>query len=215
MKSRWDIAGPEGLAFFGRATATTTHELNNALGIINENAGLMEDLLLMAEQGMSVDPDRWTAIVGRISRQVNRAGLIAKRLSRFAHSVDSQRTDADLGPLLELAISLSRHTLAEHACAAEVETNDESVTLKTSAFHFLNLVCRCLAFAGPLATPARKIVLNYRYAGKESVSIIFTGIALGVQDGFPGKTELALLDMLGGKIIAGEQKDALVMEMPA
>ncbi|MCP3901564.1 MAG: sensor histidine kinase, partial [Desulfobacteraceae bacterium] len=38
-------------AFFGKITASITHEIQNVLAIIKENAGLMEDFLLINQSG--------------------------------------------------------------------------------------------------------------------------------------------------------------------
>ena len=40
-----------GLQFFGRMSASISHEIKNVLAIINENAGLLEDFSLMADRG--------------------------------------------------------------------------------------------------------------------------------------------------------------------
>jgi len=58
VTSRMDINGENALKFFGKMTASISHELKNVLAIINENAGLLEDLCAMAEKGRPVDPVR-------------------------------------------------------------------------------------------------------------------------------------------------------------
>ena len=40
------------LQFFGRVSASISHELKNVLAIINENAGLLEDFTLMGDRGI-------------------------------------------------------------------------------------------------------------------------------------------------------------------
>ncbi len=41
----------DGLRFFGMINASISHEIKNVLAIISESAGLMEDLLLLAQKG--------------------------------------------------------------------------------------------------------------------------------------------------------------------
>ena len=57
-----DIIAETGLQFFGRISASISHELKNVLAIINENAGLLEDLTSMADRGKPIDSARLKAI---------------------------------------------------------------------------------------------------------------------------------------------------------
>ena len=72
-----------GVRFFGKMTASATHELKNTLAIINENAGLLEDLSMIAQSGNSLSSERVHDISKRVSRQVKRADVILKRLNRL------------------------------------------------------------------------------------------------------------------------------------
>ena len=49
MNNQWDIIGGEGLQFFGKMSASISHEIKNVLAIINENTGLIEDSDLTKE----------------------------------------------------------------------------------------------------------------------------------------------------------------------
>ena len=201
MEMHWDIAGPAGLRFFGRMTALTTHELNNCLGIINENAGLLEDLVLMAGQGREVDPERWLVLSERISGQVRRADAIIRGLNSFAHSVDSDRTEADIAALLEVTVSLSGRLLAGDRVRAVLDRPAEPVVVTTAPFHFMHLVGRCLAFvARHAAEPDREIRISCASAGEGGVAVILGGLEPSAGAEFPGRVEQELLAGLGGSI---------------
>jgi hypothetical protein len=43
MSAKLEIVAETGLQFFGKMTASISHEIKNVLAIINENAGLLED----------------------------------------------------------------------------------------------------------------------------------------------------------------------------
>ena len=62
MVDKTRIIAETGLQFFSQISASISHELKNVLGIINENAGLLEDLTLMAERGVPLDPVRLKAM---------------------------------------------------------------------------------------------------------------------------------------------------------
>src|SRR4030067_193492 len=78
----------KGLAFFGSITASFSHEINNIMAIIGELAGLMEDLLRVADLGHPPQLERFRRVSERIGTQVKRGEEMIKRLNRFAHTMD-------------------------------------------------------------------------------------------------------------------------------
>ena len=82
MKTQGDMIGEQGLKFFGKMSATISHEINNALAIINENAGLMQDFTHMVDKGIPLDPKRLNTLAGKIIQQVRRAEGIVKNLKQ-------------------------------------------------------------------------------------------------------------------------------------
>ena len=84
-----------GLQFFGQISASISHELKNVLGIINENAGLLEDLTFMADRGVPLDPVRLKAMAESVKKQVGRANAIIGNMNRFAHSADRSYCTVD------------------------------------------------------------------------------------------------------------------------
>jgi len=215
MNINWEIAGPAGLSFFGKITASTTHELNNALGIINENAGLLEDLMLLQEQGAEVDSARWITIANRITAQVDRADGITRRLNEFAHSIDGDAVPVNVGLFLEQVTALSVRLLAEYAVKAEVSPSTESVEITTAPFLFLHLIGRCLEFAGRNADRDKKIWLTYGRGKTDTVFVLLSGLSLTGRESFPGSVDNALLEAVGATIQIVGQQTGLLLEMTA
>ena len=56
MNQKAQTSNDKGLRFFGKITASVTHEIKNALATINENAGLMTDYIEMAARGRPLEP---------------------------------------------------------------------------------------------------------------------------------------------------------------
>ena len=88
-----------GLRFFGKVTASVTHDVKNSLATINENAGLLTDYAAMAARGKPLDPERVNALAVRIMDQVKRADALLKNMNRFAHSVDDSLKKVDLNEI--------------------------------------------------------------------------------------------------------------------
>lgn len=98
------------LRFFGTVSASVSHELKNVLAVINEAAGLLEDLALMAGRGMPLDPERLARAATTILGQVRRGDAIVRAMNGFAHlpdePEDAPRGGTDLTATLTLAVSL-------------------------------------------------------------------------------------------------------------
>jgi len=129
MDVKLTVLGETGLRFFGKMSAANAHEIKNALAIINENAGLLEDLVLFAEQGAPLDPERLKRLAKTIKQQVARADEIAKSTNRFSHSIDQEHGPADLGQSIALIKTMAmrfatqRHIGIEIVPSASFDTN--------------------------------------------------------------------------------------------
>jgi C4-dicarboxylate-specific signal transduction histidine kinase len=202
MSSDWELIGRTGLTFFGKMAASISHEIKNVLAIINENAGLLEDITLMAERGTPVDPDRLKTQAVRIKNQVRRADGIVKNMNKFAHSVDESLMSVDLAELSELLAALSGRFAYSRGVKLESATVGSSATIRTNPFLLENLIWLCLDFAMDMAGSGKTVGL---IAEKTEVGgrIRFTQLeALGEPpaDRFPGKVEKALLAVLKAQI---------------
>lgn len=96
-----------GLNFFGRISASVTHELNNVLAIIEQTGGLLEDLLASHPEGRSIAREQLEKIAGRIEEQSARGTEIVKRLNMFAHSIDESNESFELTPTIENLCALT------------------------------------------------------------------------------------------------------------
>lgn len=141
-----DEIGGAGLKFFGKMSASISHEIKNVLAIINENAGLLKDLSLMAEKGLEMSPQKVGLKADKIRALVNCGDGIIKRMNRFAHSIDQDRQETDLNNLIKLMIGLTERLAAIRAVKLELAPSSVSVVVTTSPFHLENLVCLCLEF---------------------------------------------------------------------
>jgi signal transduction histidine kinase len=215
MSSDWELIGREGFVFFGNMTASISHEIKNVLAIINENAGLLEDITLMAEKGMPIDPEKVKTQAGRIKNQVRRADGIVKNMNKFAHSVDESLTSVDLAELSELMAALSGRFAYMRGVKLEPASMGSSATITTKPFLLENLVWLCLDFAMDMAGRGKTVGLIAEKT-EDGGRIRFTQLdALGEAptDKFPGEVEKALLAALKAQITKDVEAGEIVLSI--
>ncbi|HEU6438751.1 MAG TPA: sensor histidine kinase [Nitratidesulfovibrio sp.] len=107
-----DGAGDAAHECVGCLAASATHELQNALAVIRESAGLMQDLVSLCGEGLP-HRDRLCTMLSLIQEQVARGGDLAWNLNRLAHAWEEDGEAArDLGAVLDEFVALARRGCA-------------------------------------------------------------------------------------------------------
>ena len=154
------VIGRAGLEFFGRMCASISHDIKNVLAVVNENAGLLEDLCAMADRGKPIDISRLKRLAADVKAQVRRGDGIASGMNRFAHSVDASVVRLDLAEVMELLKTLSLRFASMKGAAFHLLPPQPAATVTTAPFLLLNLLWLCLEQATAAAGPARTVELT-------------------------------------------------------
>lgn len=88
----------------GTLAASATHDLQNALAVIRESAGLMQDILHLAGDALPRG-ERMKALLATISDQVARGGELALCLNSLAHAWEEE--NGDLGRVIDEFVVLA------------------------------------------------------------------------------------------------------------
>lgn len=203
MDQQADVLGKSGLRFFGEMSAANAHEIKNALAVINENAGLLRDLVYMAEKGASLDPLRLKRLAQTIEKQVARADHIAKSSNRFSHSVDKDQKAADLEQSLILVVDMATRFATLRDVHLKVEPCARSITLPVKPFLLLHLLWICLHAA--IKASASGNVLTVRAGRAKGATEIRYGPLPELTDAFAAGLRLmpemvALLNAMQGAV---------------
>ncbi|MFP7753639.1 ATP-binding protein [Thermodesulfobacteriota bacterium B35] len=100
------VARSDKLASIGRLAAGVAHEINNPLAIINEKAGLLQDLLRYDDRYR--EDERLLKITDDIIAAVQRAGTITHRLLGFARKMDTSVLAMDVEHVVREVVSFVR-----------------------------------------------------------------------------------------------------------
>ena len=215
MVDKTEIMPETGLQFFGQISASISHELKNVLGIINENAGLLEDLTLMADRGVPLDPARLKAMAAGVKKQVGRADAIIGNMNRFAHSADQSIATVDLAQTIELAMAVTARFAVMRGVALDLQLPENPVALQTAPFFLINLIWQCLEFSMSASGDEKQVVLVAEEADG-SVRIRFrrlAGLSAALLDTFPSDREKNLLEMLAVELKVEPDGNEIVLEL--
>ncbi len=139
-----DLIGKIGLKFFASAIASISHEIKNRIAVINEQAGLLDDLLLMHEQGRELEPERLKRMADSVKKQVAIADSIIINMNRFAHTLDSSRKLVAVDELIRMAVAMATRKANMHSVDLEIPPSQASVSVGTSPFFLIHLIWVCI-----------------------------------------------------------------------
>ncbi|RJP81853.1 MAG: sensor histidine kinase [Desulfobacteraceae bacterium] len=201
--SKFSIHAEDGIRFFGETTASVSHEIKNCLAIMNESAGLLQDLVMLSRKGKPLDPERIDRIAGQISGQIKRADAIVKNMNSFAHSTDVPEKSTDMGEILSLAMTLAQRSAANQGVSIRFAPPQEKIIAVTHPFFLMYAIRRCLDFSIKTIGP-EKVVEVMMQAGEGNIEIVFRRIEnpddQNLKISFCEKLE-SMLEKLGGHLL--------------
>ena len=162
MASKSSHPGDSGLTFFSRVSAAVSHEIKNVLAIINEIAGLLDDLVLMSEKGSSPSPERLRRLADTIQNQIKRADGIVKKMNRFAHSADHPMEDLDLYDTTDFITDMCKRIMRQKNMTATVIPPESPVRIVTHPFYLQELIFVCIETIQNKTVSLKTIRIEYR-----------------------------------------------------
>jgi len=215
MSAKPDIIAETGLQFFGKISASISHELKNVIAIVNENAGLLEDLTAMAERGRPVDPARLKKMSAALKNQVGRADEILHNMNRFAHTIDATVAEIDLNQTVELFMALADRFIVMGGFKVDLQLPDRPLKIPTAPYFLINLLWLCLDFAMSASGDEKRVELVVEETGT-SVRIRFrrlAGLTAELWETFPSEREKKLLEMLAADLTATHERREIMLDL--
>ncbi|MFO7707900.1 MAG: hypothetical protein R6V84_06980 [Desulfobacterales bacterium] len=211
-----DSASSGGLRFFGRISASISHELKNTLSIMNESAGLIEDLALLAERGKALDASRVKNLGATIKRQIQRTDQIIRNMNRFSHTVDEPFKEIELVDFLEFILTVSRRLTVAKGVTVALHARDQPIMVVTRPFFLHGLMWRLLEFGMQWAGTSKALTVMPDKRGS-GIVVRLEGMETIVPDAgrdFPAPPDLALLALLEAQVRIDFEEKAMILGMP-
>lgn len=212
-RADWKRLGWTGLTLFGRVNASISHEFRNFLAVINEQAGILEDMALLAEKGGQMHVERLKSLAGAMQAQVKRADAVVSHMNAFAHSVDTPAASVDAAGVVDLVLALSgRYAVCKGVEVTLVQTVDP-VPVWTSPF-FLQSLLFLLLWRAVEGVDARKSVRVSLVREHTSLLVRFDGLTAAAVSAPEDDSEAGLLAMLGAGLRRDPAAGALILVLP-
>ncbi len=205
-----------GLHFFRTIITSTSHELKNVLAIINENAGLLDDMNLMYQKGIPVDQERVGHLAAVTKEQVNRADKIIQRMNRFAHSVDEPVKKIDLRDALILLTDITLRLMASQRVKVNLISGTDSVAITTNPFYLKYLVWSCIDYVAKASGTHQTIDLEItKLKDGAGIYMSFAGLKPAPTERlFPTEKEKELIAVLDSELTLNESAGRLSITFP-
>jgi len=154
------------IALIGKLTAGMTHELKNVLAIINESAGLMQDIF--SHSGKNVQyMDKLEKAAGTIKKQVDKGADISTKFNTFSHSMDTETCQVTVNEIIEQVVFLMHRFANQKQIELFSKPLRKDKGFSTNATRLIVALCIYIDFYLARLTQAKKIVLKPAKCSKE------------------------------------------------
>ncbi len=209
----WDLGS---LQFFGKVSASISHEIKNVLAVIRETSGLMEDLIVMNREGKPLDVERLQNLAEKIRHQTGRADEIVKNMNRFAHSVDDPVKTVAVKDCLELSLTLFQRLAGMRGVELQADLPKDAVTVTANLFFLQNLLGNLVETAVDRVGDGKRIRVGARKC-PGGVEVIFRGLQPSSASDLEGSLDAptrCLLALFEAKLHFDVDRQALVVHFP-
>jgi signal transduction histidine kinase len=216
MKSQTNPPAQENLQFFGQVVSSVSHEIKNVMAIINEKAGLLEDLAAMAKMGRPLDAARISGLADDLKRQIKRGDGIIRNMNRFAHSVDEPMAAVDISDLTGLLVGLAKRMAAQQSVTLDYHPAEQVRSVRTRPFALQLVIWNCLRAGIASCGENKSVKIRVAADGNaERIQISLQDKGLPLNTAFPSDAMSALLSELRTEIEIAATPPALVLTVPA
>ncbi len=157
------------IAFFGAITASVTHELNNVLSIIDQTAGLLDDLLAGAKRGKPISEEKLQQLADKVSKQTARGFDFIRHLNKFAHQADEPILEFEVRTVIEnLCYLVKRYAVLKRVEFSQ-QIEDDHTQITSSPFQLQQAIYLVVRSLLSLAESGDTMMIQYNVVDTKPV----------------------------------------------
>ena len=171
--------------FFGRVSASYTHEIKNVLATINEAGGLMQDILSLEPEKRAGFLDKLPRSLGVVQEQIERGQHLTSQFNAFVHAADHDPANFDLQDTLEMMVDLTQRLARRNMVELQVESGVQT-WLAVTPVVFLKLLFSSIMWSVSQSEKNSTVVLGAEGQGD---SVVISIRVPALQGGKPQSRE--------------------------
>jgi len=174
------IAYTNKMASIGRMAAGVAHEINNPLAIINENAGLLKDLVSI-EDGLP-EKERLFRIAQSVLNSVERCSTITHRLLGFAKRMDPAIATVALGPLLEEVLGFYGKEVEYRDLTVNLDIPEDPPTIESDLGQLQQVFLNILSNAFSAVDEGGQIDVSLKETDEDTIAVTISDNGAGIPE---------------------------------
>jgi len=174
------IAYTNKMASIGRMAAGVAHEINNPLAIINENAGLIKDLVSIKNE--PPERDRLLSIAETVLNSVQRCSTITHRLLGFAKRMDPLVEPIALGSLIEEVLSFQGKEAEYRSIDISVAVPEDLPTIRSDRGQLQQVFLNILSNAFAAVDDGGRIDISLKQEDDNTVAVTISDDGPGIPE---------------------------------
>ena len=210
------IVCKEILQYFKAMIPVFSHEAKNVLAAINENAGLMDDYILMAQKGKPLDLERLGSLSARIRKQVTRINTLITDVRQAAEEIDNDIREICLVHYTRQVSELLSAKAATRSIRFQVSATEEPILIHTRPVLLLHMMWACLDYLLRESERDRCIRLSVEKRAENSVvrmSGMDSRISDFITDIMPDEQRNTVLSVLNAELVIDEKDKTLLFKI--
>jgi len=182
------------IALIGKIAAGMTHEMKNVLAIINESAGLVQDIFI-ASDNTSKYTDRVERALNSIKKQIDKGADISTKFNKFAHSMDEPDSHVTANEIIEQVVFLMHRFADQKQIELLSKALRKDKRFSTNPVRLIIALCTYVDFYLSELSEAKKIILMPIKSSKKIVlGIVIKGTSSRGKDDRVSFTDLPKMD---------------------
>jgi signal transduction histidine kinase len=206
----------ETLQYFGTMLPLVSHEAKNILAVIKENAGLMDDYLMMAQNGKPLNVERLSSLPAAITKQVGRLNALITDVRQTAAEIDTDTQSICLIQHARQVSELLSKKAATRSIQLQVCAQEETIPIRTRPVLLRHMIWRCLDYAIRVSQKGQPIELTLEKRAQNGVVLIsgIDGLEPGSDTGImPDEQRQTVLAALNSELTINDNERTMMLKI--